>query len=442
MRKKLVIAAAIVLLLLLSFIGVLRYRQYSAYKVPVHAMAKTIIKLNVDDLALLLVRNYGINFKNKITQKNKKDKDASLNMGLWLPGNIFVYNLSSLKPTTFFCTLPLHDEQDFILYAQRNWKLRFSKKEGIHYGSNEGGTLSVACNKDYVSLAWSPAKENVQTHLKEILRSKLLPELHPEITRLLQDEERPIAAIHGNNIASLDFKGKQLLLHATMGNFENLGLPATFAQTNNAANTHSYVSLNGMLHPSYFKKLYNIRQYQLSSDSVLAYFQGYLYLQIGPTTLQKDSISNYEYDDNFEKITRTTVTDVQVPSLQLSVKAAPGLLQYLLKQQMVLPSMELNPEIFPLFKVRLQEQNGLLQFTSGSKNTLLTLTGSDNFLTLKMDVATTASQLKIPFVDGYIQNMEVLSLLGSRKEGKLIVEGKLLFKGNAIKEVIDLVKRL
>ena len=65
MRKKLLIAAAIILLLLLSFIGMLQYRQYSSYKVPVHAGAQTIIKVNVDDFIKIFLRNYGLDFKKK-----------------------------------------------------------------------------------------------------------------------------------------------------------------------------------------------------------------------------------------------------------------------------------------------------------------------------------------------------------------------------------------
>jgi len=440
MRKKLAIAAAIILLLLLSFIGVLRYRQYSSYKVPVHAGAQTIIKVNADDFLKMFVSNYGINFKKKITNNEKKAKEPSINTGIWLPGNLFIYNLSSLKPATLFCTLPVFNQQDFILFAQKKWKLLFVKKDGIYFGNNQAGTLNVACNKDYISFAWSPAKENVQSYLKEILSSKNLGEQHAAVAARLKEQHLPLAAINGNNVFSLNFNGNQLLLHALLDSVSGFALPANFQQRSYAADTHSYFSFNGILSPSLFKKEYNIKQYKLATDSILPYFQGYLDLQLGPNSIQKDSISTYEYDDNFEKVAKLTVTDVQVPSLQLSVNALPGLLQYLKRQQIISAGMQLNPEVFPLYQVGVRQQDAELQFSTSGNSVKQVFTGSGNFLALKLDVEKIAAQVNLSLLEEYIKNILQLEMQGTRKQDKMIIEGKLLFKGSAIKEVISIAK--
>ncbi len=440
MRKKLAIAAAIILLLLLSFFGILRYRQYSSYKVPVHAEAQTIIKVNADDFLKMFVRNYGINFIKKIAKRDTTEKAPSLNTGIWLPGNFFIYNLASLKPTTLFCTLPVFNQQDFLLFAQKKWKILFVKRDGIYVGSNEAGTLNVACNADYISFSWSPAKENVQPYLKEILAGKDLTVQHPILANRLKDQQLPLVAINGNNIVSLDFNDNQLLLHAAIENIDGIKFPATFQQRSFTAEPHSYISFNGQLDPSLFKKEYNIKQYSLATDSILGYLQDYLDVQLGPGILQKDSISTYEYDDNFEKVAKITVTDVQVPSIQLSVKASPGLLQYLQRQQIISTNLELNSEVFPLYKVKLRQQDAMLDFTTGGNNFQQALTPSDNFLTLKLDVAKTTAQLNLPFLEAYVKNILLVEMEGTRKQEKIRLEGKVLFKGNALKEIVELAK--
>lgn len=438
MSKKLAIAAAIILLLLLSFIGILRYRQYSSYRVPVHAGAQTIIKLNADDFLKMFVINYGINFKKKITKRETTAKEPALNTGIWLPGNLFIYNLASLKPSTLFCTLPVFNQQDFILFAQKKWKLLFVKREEIYYGSNKAGTLNVACNADYISFAWSPAKENVQPYLKEILSSNHLTEQHAALAARLKEQDLPLVAINGTDLTSFDFKGNQLLLHASINKMKGLTLPATFQQRSFAAETHSYFYFNGRMAPSLFKKEYKIKQYKLATDSMLAYFQGYLDVQLGPTIIQKDSISTYEFDDNFEKVAKLTVTDVQVPSIQLSVKGAPALLQYMQRQQLISESMKLNPKVFPLYQVNVWQQPAMLDLTTSGQSFQRSFTTSDNFLAFRLDVEKTAAQLNLPFLEEYIKNIVWVEMQGTRKQDKMILEAKLLFNGSAFKEIVRL----
>lgn len=440
MRKKLFIAAAIILLLLFSFFGFLSYRQYSAYKVPVHAAAQTIIKVNVDDFIKMFVSSYGINFKKKITGRDKKEKEPSLNTGIWVPGSVFVYNLASLRPTTLFCSIPVVDQQDFILYAQKKWKLTWQERNGIYFGSNTAGTLTAACNKDFISLAWSPAKENVQSYLQEILSSQEFLKQHAAVAARLKDQASPLVAINGQSEATLNFSGNELMMHASLDSLAGIRIPANFIQQPSKAETHSYISLNAFLSPSLFKTAYNIKNYQLATDSILANLQGYINLQLGPNQVQKDSITSYEYDDNFEKVARLSVTDVQVPSMQLSVKASPGLLPYMQAKQIVSKEMELNREVFPLYQVKLQQQNNLLSFNTAGKFTNQTPTAAENFLDVKIDIAKTAAQLNLPFLDAYLKNMLELQMQGTRKQEKLVIDGKILFRGTAIKEIIDLIK--
>lgn len=442
MRKKVFIAAAIILLLLFSFIAVLRYRQYSSYQVPVHRSAQTIIKVNVDDFIEMFISNYGFNFKKKIAKKETNNKVPSLNTGIWIPGNVFVYNLSNLKYNTLFCTIPVFNQQEFILYAQKKWKLQWIKSEGIFYASNTAGTVTIACNNDHISMAWSPAKEKVQPFLKEILNSKNLSEQKRSIVDRFKKVNMPLVAINGHEIVSAKLEGENLLLYASVDSIPGIRLPATYLQKTPASNTHSSISLNGTLATSLFKKEYFIKQTKITTDSILKYLQGYLSLEISPGSLQKDSITSYEYDDNFEKIARLTITEVQVPSLQLTVKAAAGLLPYLQQQQIVTMGMKLNRELFPLYEVDVEQHNQMLHFSTGTKSFDRSITTTPHFFAMQVDVQKTNAQLNLPFLNAYLQNILELKLTGNRSQGKIIFDGKVLFRGSALQELVQLSKLL
>jgi hypothetical protein len=232
------------------------------------------------------------------------------------------------------------------------------------------------------------------------------------------------------------------LLQASIDSLPGLTIPANFQDRKHAADTHSYLSFNGQLATSLFKKEYSIKQHKLETDSILPHFKDYLDVELGPNSTQKDSISTYEYDDNFEKITKLTVTDVQVPSLQVSLKAGLGLLEYLQRQQIVSTGMQLNREVFPLYQVRVLNLKDLLQFSTSGQESNQTFRSADNFLDLHLDVAKTAAQLNLPFLDVYIKNLLQVDMQGSRKENKLVLEGKFIFKGSAIKDIINLAKSL
>src|SRR5690349_16941972 len=101
MRKKLLITAVVLVLLLLSFFVFLEYRQYSSYKIPIHQDADLIIKINADAFIKSFIKEYGINYRKKIESADKHDTEETFNNGIALTANIFIYNLMN-RPATFY----------------------------------------------------------------------------------------------------------------------------------------------------------------------------------------------------------------------------------------------------------------------------------------------------------------------------------------------------
>src|SRR5690606_20891301 len=113
MKKKLFIAAAVLIGLLLSIYGYLQFRQFSSYRTPVHANVENIIKINADELIKIFIKEYGFNFNKKIKKATGQDTTMSLPTGIYLPANLFIYQLKNNPTSSWFFTIPLHEEADF-----------------------------------------------------------------------------------------------------------------------------------------------------------------------------------------------------------------------------------------------------------------------------------------------------------------------------------------
>ena len=87
---------------------------------------------------------------------------------------------------------------------------------------------------------------------------------------------------------------------------------------------------------------------------------------------QQDTITTYDYDDNFEKKEKQTITEVKTPLLflQLSTRTS-GLAGYLKKQGIITTDNKMNKEVFPLYNVSTTETKSALLFST-AENTLTT----------------------------------------------------------------------
>lgn len=443
MRKILFFAAAIIILLLLCFTGWLQYRQYTSYKIPVHANAQTIVRVNADKLIRIFISEYGFNFRKKISAKDVTKKDTALNTGIYLPGNIFIYNISSKLPSTFFCTLPIYDFDDFKIFVQERFKITLKDSAAFTTGTNTDSTLTLACNKNYVSIAWSLKKEVVLDILKEIINSKNILPQNAAVFIKLKKEKSLVTAASSELLATLDINNKKILLHSSIDIFDKLDIREnTKKRTMDKA---SIASASFTLFPwaSWFKNEYRIKQYRIETDSILKYFNGYADIEIGKSIFQTDTITSYEYDDNFEKKSKQTITGIKVPAIKLLLKAAPGMMNYLQKQQVVTTNHVLNKEVFPLYNVSVVQANEFLYFNTDMNNAVLphTFENSNNFLDIQIDFKKDSTAFGIPYLQAYTKNISTISITGKKDKGAaIILDGVINLKTSVLKELMDMVK--
>ncbi|MDO7743492.1 MAG: hypothetical protein MUP99_06950, partial [Pedobacter sp.] len=174
MKKILFISAAIIVLLLIAGYVYLQFRKHDSFKVHIHKEASLLLKVNVD--GLLFEMGYG----------NKQDK-RNAPRGLAVPANVFVYNLRTKSPLTFFCSLPVKDTTELRNYLSKVMDVSFTDRnvDGELSGRSKDGRLTVLFNAKNIAFSYSVLKENVTGILDEILNGRnTLKNSDPKIQQL------------------------------------------------------------------------------------------------------------------------------------------------------------------------------------------------------------------------------------------------------------------
>ena len=256
MRKKIFIAVTVIILLLLFFIGFLEYRQYSSYKVPIHAGAQAIIKINADAFIESFLKEYGFNFRKKINPPGKKEADSAASAGIFIPGNIFIYTLTAKSPSTFFCTVPLSDAADFKLFMQKKLGVSINDSGQQNLGTGFNGQLTVLCSEEYAAFAYSLQKEEVVSVLRDLLNKKNLIAPTNELIKKLKEDRSHIVYAEKNGIATAEFTGNQVLLHADLIIPDGLSIPLQSRKRSIDGNSYASFFLNMNYTGERWKHLY------------------------------------------------------------------------------------------------------------------------------------------------------------------------------------------
>ncbi|MEJ0101463.1 MAG: hypothetical protein WDO19_02410 [Bacteroidota bacterium] len=444
MRKKIFIAVTAIILLVLLFIGFLEYRQYSSYKVPVHAGVQTILKINADAFIESFLKEYGFNFRKNINPPGKKETDSAASTGIYIPGNIFIYTLASKSSSTLFCTIPLSDVADFKLFLLKKLGISVAGDGQQNMGTGFNGQLTVLYSEEYAAFAYSPQKEEVVSVLQDLLNKKnLIPRSDELIKKLKEDRSHIVYAVK-NGIATAEFTGKQILLHAGLTIPDGLSIPLQSRKRSIDGNSYASLFLNMKPAVSFFKKIYNIKQYSIETDSLLPCFNGYADLEVTGFTTQNDTITTYEYNDNFEKTGKRTIATVQAPAINMVLNAGPFFLTYLQKQQIVTPEQSINREVFPLYHVAVQQLGQILHFNTADQPVInQQFVNTPNFMELNIDFKKLQPSLDSSFLKKYITGITRLALYGKKGNNmEVSIQGSIDFDSSALKTAVEVIKSL
>ena len=446
MVKFLKITAAIVLLLLIFFAGILKYRRYCAEQTAIPKSASSLIRINVDalyqTLAANMLSNPGYYFKSDF-KKDSSAKVDKLATGLSIPASIYLYNLSQKSSGTFFSRLEIKNINDFEHFIKNMLHLQVIKKaEGVNIAKSQLGNFVICYNSKAVAFAFTTKIENLDQPLLDILNLKDAIKVNESPFKELLTLKQHVVFSNKDNNGWVDFKNGQI-------DFSNIFLTEAILTpdkpSHHKLNQGSTVSfwLNANLKPSPNKN-YTFKNLKLEQDSLIKYYKGNLDFEWTNSITQTDSIITYDYNDDFEKVEKVSLQKRNIPAISVNIDSKGNdLKNYLAKQGLInLDSNTVNKAIFPLYKIFVNAETENLNFSTIKKQSINTVkVPSTDFLYLNVDFIKLSKQLEMPLITNYFKAAKRLEVKGKLVEGKKIkIDGQFELKNKDINALYQLLK--
>lgn len=323
------------------FLGI---RQRNSYNAIVHKDAVSLLKVHTDGIVADLIWD-GLWHRADSGRETQRQGLMSLSTGLEIPANIFLYNFQE-EPGVFFGTLSIENKQDFQQFISRHsgWE------------SQAGDTLSrlssdhfiAAYNTDEIAFALfiTPREEAswVASRLVGLLKHEDQVPLQASSFGS-QIKSKGHVNLLGKNKARLDFE-KGWIRFALNAPLAEVQIPESYKQGNSG---FLRLSLSEALQGG--RPQWNLGPLTLSRDSLAKYNAGALQLWWKGSTLQKDVVIRYDYDDDFNPIEVADTIERKVPAIygRWDARAEP-IVRYLRTAGLLdTLNSRLNPEAFPMF---------------------------------------------------------------------------------------------
>ncbi|WGQ10320.1 hypothetical protein QG516_01465 [Pedobacter gandavensis] len=479
MKLTLKIAAAIILLLLLSVYGYLQFRESRSYQQQVAKNASVVYKLNVDGLLQTMAADFAGNpgYYLKDNEKGNGRPDFSL------PANIFVYSLETMAPTTLFSSIALSDTIGLYAYLKQVLKVKdftFIASKDIMNGSNATGRtigtsrdhkLTVVYDAKVLAIAYSFKKELVVEELNNLIDHKNRMNPAAPLMLALKKAKGHLSWTAVGYSGQVNFKDGEAEMEGSFPT-EYFDIPDhPRVSVKFANNALIKIWLNGgfkklqLSKPAVSKpeaklkalemlNLISLNGIQLSSDSLLKSYLGFAAFEMGPGITQTDSVIAYEYNDDFEKIAKVQLQKVTVPYLKLSIAAKAGdLLNYLSTNQVISNPHKisgegednenrLNKELFPLYQVFSSHKNNVWQLST-QKNDAIKFVSlpNSNFFSASLDLNGIKKQQLFPLLNNWLKPFTHLRIEAAKLDsGAAKLSGKLKFQEQDVNAFFQMLR--
>lgn len=398
MRCIAILLTAVVLLLLSVIYIYFSWRKHEAYKDAVHADAAFILKVDADQLYRTLVLDYVTSPSNYFKQDKK-----SIESGLRIPAQIFIYTLKSKSAKTYFSTFDVASPLQLKSFlSQKMGITAFSTMGQYTRGTSRDGRLTVAFNRHRFAAGYALNKENVDDVLADLLnRKNMMSDEDPKLLKL-KSLDQHLAYVFEDVMGTGEFKDGLIQVEGDF-NFEGFVLKdKNFSHRVFAKD--AVVKMWFSAKPALDKRRgeIQVKDYRIYPDSLLKYCDGYFDLELGSPVSQIDTVVTYEYNDDFEKEETLTPRTVKVPGINgLVAGNAAGLLNYLRKADLVRGAV-VHKEIFPLYQVYTRtEGNYLMWSTAKNQPVSESRVSSPYFFSLEADLARLKAQGQFPLPEKY-----------------------------------------
>ncbi|SFU27587.1 hypothetical protein SAMN05216480_101229 [Pustulibacterium marinum] len=345
--------------LLFVFYIILWYRDMRSYQDTIPINTASVVKVNVDGMALELVWNM-ICHPSSYLNENEKTKDEDVEYGINIPANLFISTLKNKKSDSFFTILNVTNTSSFSNYLVQELHLKeIESGESYQIFQHENTKLKVAFNNDKAVVSYANSGESVMDVFESVLNKKEFLKSDDFLGRVKSVNE-DIAFVSPIQTISFDVKPGKIAIQSL--DSETPKMPKIFRKGEKNA---LYLELQKLTFHQ--NEEWNIKGVSLATDSLQMYTEGSVQLAVNNSVSQIDSIITYEYNDDFEKVPVMSTTQKQVPNIQIQVNDTLGKVFSYFKRTGLVEDNQLNKDIFPLYKLHATNVPGGVHFFTGSE---------------------------------------------------------------------------
>ncbi len=292
--RKVIIGISILLLFFLSIYGWLVYRDSISYRHAIHQDANLIVKIDVDKIikkgVLYLVTHPSGYFS---ARKSKEEKEIH-RKGFSIPANIYLFSISN-EPDILYTTLPVTDKNKLVDYLKQNFAFEnFSLKDGMWSGYTQTKMYRVVISDELLLVSYSPEREIEEEKISMVMQSLLTQAPNENLLESLKNTKGEISALYKDLKINIDEDGKTIKVvgQTTSANFNPTDLP---------------------LVGKFLKNNWNRDLEMMFRRSTQTQ------LQIRGSVSRTDTITSYEFNEDFERIEKKEIRTYRVPGIALSL---------------------------------------------------------------------------------------------------------------------------
>lgn len=466
LNKYLKIALSILLIVLIGYFGYTHFKKKSVLLNVIHKDAESVIKIGVHDITKTLVLDAltspSYYWKNSKSLKKDKKKDSIKDddFGIDLrPYSMVFYSIKNIN-NTLFTTLIIEDIEAF----ERNIK-KYSIKKSSNIDYNKKGYKQLVLEKSKLILAWNSEKlaialttnasiEKLKVVFEDVLiEEKLITDRNHDIIKKLSELSDHIVYVSKEDLITLNFKDGETLIDGIISTEQldtyptrnivydtipDSSLQLYFdANFENKENKKVIVNrLNGF--PFFSKNNLDISELAERTN-------GFINLAVSGTTLQKDTIVSYEYDDNFEKIAVKTLQEKQVPKISIDIGTTDiDSLKTYLKNKGAIKEEILTS--IPYYILYAKDNGDKMSFSTSENYTSTEEIHSSSFFKLNVNFNRLQEDISIPRANDVLALLQTLQIKANQISGSNHIKIKGSLKGdkadiNIISQVFFALKK-
>ena len=433
MVKKIIIAiVAVAVLVAASVWGFLYYQRAQSFKVAVPAAAVNAVRINVEQIGIDLL------FSGGPDTADKKKGGKKRKYGLELPLNVFLFGFKDMPSTFLLSRWTISDDIDFKVFI----KEEFNYTGGVYVHNSK---LFSCLYKDKTAVMLTTIKPDaamLSVANEYLSGSNTVAFAESKWTDLKQaGADITIAGAWGEG--SLDFEKGNIDARWT-SEAPVRSFPAVAPVPEDVAFAlHANGNLADDLH-----SLFPGRADSVHWDRLHTAFAGGYALYINGAVNQQEAVVTYDFDDNFEKVARTSMQEKPVPAVYLlAPMAGKDGLNVLQQESILFPPDSVSKSLFPLFALRYKvDSSGVLAISSNRAQILdqpdrKAVPEQGRCLSLYCNVAQLRGLPLFADAAAYLKPFEKLRLQGIQKDGKIFYTLNLSFTNKqqyALKQVLDL----